>query len=116
MKNSSEVCLTLEVLEDRMALSGAFGSAINAGPPSLTPFPFNGLMAQVTTLLQPHSGFRGAFTDSIQLSFVPVPSLQSQMQSFQSQIQSFQATQTAMIDQFVSEIGPILHLLQFNAL
>jgi hypothetical protein len=114
MKSSNEVSLNLEVLEDRMALSGAFGGAIGAGAPSLTPFPFNGLTAQVTTPNQRETGFRNSFADFSYLSFVPAPSLQSQLQAFQNQMQAFQASQTAMIDQFFSQVDFILRSLHIN--
>jgi hypothetical protein len=109
MKSSNEVWLRLEVLEDRMALSGAFGGAVHAGAPSLTPFPFNGLMAQTTTAALTETGFRNSFADFSHLSFVQAPSIQSQLQSLQ-------AAQTAMIDQFFSQVSSMLQLLQPNIL
>jgi len=95
-------------LEDRTALSGAFGGAINAAAPSLTPFPFNGLTVQTTTATQTQPGFRDSFADFSHLSFVPAP-------SFQSQLQSIQAAQTAMIDQFFSELQSIVQILNLRS-
>ena len=37
MKSRNEILLTLEVLEDRLALNGAFSGAIGAGVPSYPP-------------------------------------------------------------------------------
>jgi hypothetical protein len=109
MKSSNEVRLRLEVLEDRLALSGAFGGAINAGAPSLTPFPFNGLTARITTGNQTETGYRDSFANFSHLTFVPAPSLQSQLQSIQ-------AAQTAMIDQFFSQVQSLLQSLPLNTI
>ena len=115
MKRSNEVRLWLELLEDRMALSGAFGGAIDAGAPSLTPFPYNGLTALTTTSSQKETGFQNSFASVSTISYVPTASvIQSQMQSLQSQLQSYQAAQTAMIDQFFSQVGYILQQLHLN--
>lgn len=108
MKSSHEVRLTLEVLEDRLALTG-FGGAITAAPPSLTPFPFNGLMGQITHADQTRTGFRNSFANFPQLTFVATPSLQSQLQSLQN-------TQMAMIDQFFSEVGTMLQQLHLTVI
>jgi hypothetical protein len=96
-----------------MALNGAFGGAIGGGAPSLTPFPFNGLTVQTTTDTQPQNGFHDSFADISYLSFVPAPSFQSQLQSVQSQMQSIQAAQIAAIDQFFSQLQPLLQV--FNS-
>jgi hypothetical protein len=103
MKSNNEVRLRLEVLEDRTALSGAFGSAIDAAAPSLTPFPFNGLTVQTVTATRTQTGFRDSFADFSHLSYVAAPSIQSQLRSIQ-------AAQTAMIDQFFSEVRSMLQL------
>jgi hypothetical protein len=108
MKNSHQVRLRLEVLEDRLALTG-FGGAIMAAPPSLTPFPFNGLMGQTIHFDQTRTGFRNSFANFPQLTFVAAPSLQSQLQSLQS-------AQTAMIDQFFSEVGTMLQQLHLTVI
>jgi hypothetical protein len=120
MKSSNPVRLRLEVLEARLALNGTFRGAINAPPPSRTPFPFNGMTVQTTTAPQPGSGFRDAFTDFSFLSFVPASTSQSQGQVFpspsifQSQVQSLQAIQTAMIDRLFTEMVSMLQLMQSN--
>jgi len=140
MKNNNDIRLRLEVLEDRIALNGTFRGAIDAAPPSLTPFPFNGLIVHTTTSPQAGSGFRDAFTDVSHLTFAPpappphkhpqpappatiVPANQGQMLSFQStttmpefqsQLQSFEATQAAMIDQFISEVNSLLLTLRLQ--
>ncbi|HTU88985.1 MAG TPA: hypothetical protein VMF69_02710 [Gemmataceae bacterium] len=107
MKSSNEVRLRLEVLEDRMALSGAFGGAIEAGAPSLTPFPFNGLTVQTTTNTQTQPGLRDSFANVSYLSFSPAPSLQSQLQSLQS-------AQTAAIDQLLSDWQSMVQSLNLS--
>ncbi len=109
MKSRNEVRLRLEVLEDRMALSGAFGGAINAAPPSLTPFPFNGLTGQTIHFDQTRTGFRNSFANFPQLTFVAAPNVQSQLQSIQ-------AAQTAMIDQFFSEMSSMLQQLHLTVI
>lgn len=104
MKSSNEVRLGLEVLEDRLALSGAFVGAIDAGPPSLTPFPYNGMTVQVATA-QPQIWYRGS--PFSYLTFAQAPSLQSQLQAFQ-------AAQTALIDQYFSEVQALVQLWHLN--
>lgn len=96
MKSSNQVCLGLEVLEDRLALSGAFSGAISAG----VPFPLNALATNLPALGQ------------------PTPSSNNQpsnlVQTLQSQLQAFQAVQTAMIDQFFSEMQTISQILNLH--
>jgi hypothetical protein len=116
MKSSTAVGLRLEVLEDRLAPNGAFGGGINAGAPSLTPFPFNGLTVTVTADTRAQPGFQGSFANVNHLTFVPAPSLQDQLQAFQSQLQSIQASQNALIDQFFSQIGSWLSHLPPNVI
>lgn len=97
MKSNNEVRLGLEILEDRIALSGAFSGAISAG----APFPMNALTGNLSNLGQ-----------------LPPPGINNQtsgqVQSFQSQLQSLQAAQTAMIDQFFSEMQSMLQLLNIH--
>lgn len=130
MKSSNEVWLSLEVLEDRLALSGAFGGAINRGAPSLVPFPFNGMTVNGTVLTESTAGFRGGFADFIPLTFTAGPSVQSQMQAFQSQAQAFQSqaqalqsqffssqiAQMAVLDQYFSQAGSLFQSLPLNGL
>jgi hypothetical protein len=121
MKRSNESRLHLEVLEERLALNGTFRGAIDAAPPSLTPFPFNGLTVHTTTLNLAEPGYRGSFANVTHPTFAPAPASQGQLPSlpaalsFQSQLQSFQAAQTAMMDQLFSEMAVILQSFQFNA-
>jgi hypothetical protein len=96
MKSSNQVCLGLEVLEDRLALSGAFLGAASAG----VPFPLNALAANLPALGQPTP------TSNIQPS--------NSVQTFQSQLQAFQAAQTAMIDQFFSEMQTWSQILNLH--
>jgi hypothetical protein len=93
MKSSNEVRLGLEVLEDRMVPSGAFSGAIDAG----ASFPMNVLAANFSNLgqLPPPGSFNQA---------------SGHVQSFQSQLQAIQAAQTAMMDQFFSEMQSMLQL------
>lgn len=97
MKRNNEVRLGLEVLEDRIALSGAFSGAIRAG----APFPMNALAGTQSNFGQlPPPGI------NIQAS--------GQVQSLQNQLQSLQAAQTAMIDQFFSEMQSMFQLLNIH--
>jgi hypothetical protein len=120
MKSNNPVRLRLEVLEARLALNGTFRGAIDAPPPSLTPFPLNGMTVQTTTAPQPGSGFRDAFTDFSFLSVVPVSTSQGQGQAFPTpstfpiQVQSLQAMQTAMIDQLFTQMVSMLQFVQSN--
>lgn len=106
MKNSNAVWLSLEVLEDRMALSGAFGGAIQAGIPLFPPIP--GLTAQATNFVQPQSStFRDNFAGFNSQALNPVTALQSQLQSFQ-------AAQTAAIDQYFSDLQSLFQQLNLK--
>jgi len=116
MKSSTIARLRLEVLEDRLAPNGAFSGAMQAGAPSLMPFPFNPITVSVTADLRPQPGFRDSFANVNHLTFSPPPSVQDQIQSFQSQLQTFQANQLAMLDQFFTEIGSLLSHLPPNVI
>lgn len=96
MKSSNEVRLGLEALEDRMAPNGAFSGAVNAG----APFPMNALSATLWNISEVSPRLNNQ------------PSVQSQ--SLQSQLQSIQAAQTAMMDQFFSEMQSWFQLLNLN--
>jgi hypothetical protein len=108
MKNSNEVCLNLEVLEDRIALSGAFGGAIQSGIPVFPQSPFTALAAaQSASIGQPQPGFRNSFGDFNSQTVNPVS-------NFQNQLQSFQAAQVALIDQFFSDVQSLLQHLNLQ--
>lgn len=108
MKNSNEICLSLEILEDRLALSGAFGGAIQSGIPAFPPSPFTALAAaQSTSIEQPEPGFRNSFTAFNSQTVNPISNLQSQLQSIQ-------AAQTAMIDQFFSQMQSLFQQLNLQ--
>ncbi len=110
MKNSNEVLLALEVLEDRLALNGAFSGVVDAGAPSYPPV--TGSTVSASNVGQPF--FRVGFGD---LNLQPVSQTQQvtqQVQSFQDQLQALQAAQTAMIDQFFSELQSIVHILNLS--
>jgi hypothetical protein len=96
MKSNNEIRLGLEVLEDRMALNGAFSGAIDAG----APFPMNALSATLSNIGQASTGFS--------------TNTSGQTQSLQSQLQALQAAQTAMIDQFFSEMQSLFQLLNVH--
>ncbi len=106
MKSNNEVWLTLEILEDRLALSGAFSGGINAGAPTYPPV--SGSMVNTSNGLQP--AFRISFGN---LNNQPVSQMQ-QAQSFQDQLQALQAAQTAMIDQFFSELQSLVQILNLH--
>lgn len=106
MKSSNEILLTLEVLEDRLALSGAFSGVINAGPPSYPPV--TGPRVNASNAGQ--TFFRVGFGD---LNLQPV-SQEQQVQDLQNQLQALQIAQTAMIDQFFSDLQSIVQSLNLR--
>lgn len=103
MKSSNEVWLGLEVLEDRLALSGAFLGAASAG----APFPMNALSASLEAIGPVQPSFRNSTMNFNNPPF-------NQGQTLQSQLQAFQAAQTAMIDQFFSEMQTIANILNLH--
>jgi hypothetical protein len=107
MKSSNEILLTLEVLEDRLALNGAFSGAIGAGAPSYPPV--TGSTVSASNAGQPF--FRVGFGD---LNLQPVSQTQ-QVQNVQSQLLALQAAQTAMIDQFFSELQSFVQILNLRS-
>ena len=106
MKTSDEIRLVLEVLEDRLALSGAFSGGTDAGPPSYPPI--TGSIVSALNGGQP--AFRISFGN---LNNQPVSQVQ-QAQSLQAQLQAVQAAQTAMIDQFFSELQSLVQILNLS--
>lgn len=106
MKSRSSVSLNLEVLEDRLALSGAFSGAINAGLPNLVPF--NAAAINATNVSLP-AGFHSSLTGINNQT-------QNQIQNFQNQLQSLQAAQVAMANQIFSEMQTLLKQFNFNVL
>lgn len=118
MRSSKEVLLNLEVLEDRIALNGAFRGAIDAGAPSVPPV--NGLSVN-TSITHAHPGFRDDFfafdsqpTGDQLILQDQLQSMQSQLQTFEHQLQAFQAAQIKALDQFFSELGAMLKPLHLN--
>lgn len=108
MKNSNSVCLSLEVLEDRLALSGAFGGAIQAGIPVYPQSPYTALAtAQSASIGPSQGGFRDSFAAFNSQTFNPLT-------NFQNQLQSLQAAQTAMIDHFFSEMQSLFQQLNLK--
>ncbi len=99
MKSSREVRLGLEVLEDRMTPSGAFGGPIDAGIPLFTPF--NSWMLQpATTVGQSPQAIQSAMANFYSPSY------------FLNQVQSYQVAQMALIDQLFSNMQSLLQALQ----
>lgn len=99
MKSRKEVCLTLEALEDRMALNGAFGGAIGAGVPLFTPF--NSWVIQPAgNVGQSPQGVQGALSSFYSPSY------------FLTQMQAAQSAQMAVVDQLFSEVQSLLHAIQ----
>jgi hypothetical protein len=107
MKSRKEIGLRLEVLEDRMTPSGAFGGAIDAGPPLLTPF--NSWIVQSTSVATSQPAIENSIANFYN------PSL-SQATSILSQLQSFQATQIALIDQLFSDMQAMLQPWHINTI
>ena len=99
MKSRKEVCLRLEALEDRMALNGAFGGAIGAGFPILTPFD--------SWLIQPTTNV-GQSQPAVQSAIAGFNS----PSNFLNQLQTAQNAQMAIVDQFFSNVESLLHALQ----
>lgn len=106
MKNSNEAWLELEVLEDRMTPGGAFSGGINAGAPPVPPL-LGGLTANPLLISASAPGFRNTFTQANFATSTQVPNLQNQLQSFQ-------AAQTALIDQYFSDLSALLKSLNIS--
>jgi|GEM_PF-2811401 hypothetical protein len=106
MKHNREVRLGLEVLEDRTALNGAFGGAIGAGVPVLTPF--NEWMLQPTSV--------GLSQPAVQNAIANFYNPTGQLSNALNQLQSFQAAQTALLNQVFSEMQSLLQALHINTI
>jgi hypothetical protein len=107
MKHNREVRLGLEVLEDRTALNGAFGGAIGAGVPVLTPF--NSWLVQ-TASPQPS---QAAVQNAIANFYNPSA---NQFSQYLNQLQSYQNAQTAMMNQLFSDIQAIIQALHLTTI
>lgn len=105
MKNNNEGRLNLEVLEDRIALNGAFRGAIDAGLPLFPAIPGFPVASAIVPTPQPILG-----TSITNLNSPPV----NPVSTFQSQLQAFQSAQIAAIDQFFTDLQPILQSLNLK--
>lgn len=108
MSSRNEVRLSLEVLEDRMALSGAFGGAIDAGVPAFPPL--FGLNVPSGTIGTQQTGFRSAADTFNNPAVNPVVAFQN----FQNQMQAFQSAQNAAVNQVLSDLQNIFQQLNIH--
>jgi hypothetical protein len=108
MKNSNDARLELEVLEDRVTPGGAFSGGISAGAPPLAPFA-TGLWGSPLNITSFGPVFRNTYATTNQFDIAA-----NQAQSLQNQLQAFQNSQTALIDQYFSNLSALVKAMNMS--